>query len=375
MVDQRKMLVSLSQAPGANLSELAARFGVSRKTLYKWRARAQAAPDLEGLWAVDHSRRPQSCPWRIGAHVEEKICAIRRDNPAWGPRKIRQILQSEGLAELPSASTISAALKRLGLVEVEESLKRQAFVRFERSQPNELWQMDFKGHFRVGTGRCHPLTLVDDHSRFALGVQALGGETGELTRPALIEIFRRYGLPQCMLLDNGSCWGRVEASYTAFTAWLLRLGIRVSYARPFHPQTRGKNERFNRTLKAEAIQGRHFNSLEEWQRNFDRFLISYNTVRPHEALGMQVPASRYTLSSRSYPESLEPIEYLSGDVIRRVGPAGYLSWEKERYHVGRAFSGQPVAMRATNIDGVYEVYFVYQRIAVVDRKNASCRQT
>lgn len=373
--DQRKILVSLSQAPGANLSELAKRFGVSRKTLYKWRNRAGVQPSLSGEWAENQSRRPQSSPGRLNADMEQRIREVREQS-GWGPRKIRKVLEMRGVQNLPSPSTIAAVLRRLDLVEPEESLKRKEFVRFERSEPNELWQMDFKGPFPIGNGaRCHPLTIVDDHSRFALGVQALPGESGELTRPALIPILRRYGLPDTMLLDNGSCWGRVGACYTAFTAWLLRLGIRVIYGRPYHPQTRGKNERFNRTLKAEAIAGRHFATMQEWQAEFDRFVLTYNTIRPHEALSLEVPASRYKVSARSFPEQLEPIEYLEGDTIRKVGPAGYISWGKQRFHVGRAFSGEPVAMRPTRIDGVYEVFYCYQQVAVVDRRDGSCQQT
>jgi len=377
VVDQRKMIVALAKSPDANMAQLARQFGVSRKTLYKWVARAEPCSKLSDDWARDRSRRPHSSPWRTNKRTEDLVAQLRGEHPAWGPRKIHDLLarHKPAVAVMPSVSTVAAILKRLGLVELQESLKRKEFVRFEKSQPNELWQMDFKGPFAVGNGRCHPLTILDDHSRFGLGVCALPGETGQLTRPALIEVFRRYGLPDWMLLDNGSCWGRVGTLYTAFTAWLLRLGIRVSYSRPFHPQTRGKNERFNRTLKAEAIDGRHFGSLEQWQSEFDRFLITYNTIRPHEALDMAVPASRYRVSSRLYPEQLEPIEYLEGDTIRRVGPAGYISWGKQRFQVGRAFSGQPVAMRPTNIDGVYEVFYCYQRVAIVNRHDISCEQT
>jgi transposase InsO family protein len=284
-------------------------------------------------------------------------------------------MKQRGTSHLPSVSTLAAILKRRGMVEKEESLKRQPFTRFEREEPNELWQVDFKGPFAIGRGKCHPLTVVDDHSRYALGVTALAGESGEVTRPALTGIFRQYGLPRCLLLDNGSCWGRVEASYTAFTAWLLRLGVRVIYARPYHPQTKGKNERFNQTLKLEAIGGRLFNSLEDCQRQFDQFLVTYNTIRPHEAIDMAVPAHRYRVSPHSFPEVLPPIEYLESDIIRKVGPAGYLSWSKQRFHVGRAFSGDPVAMRPTHTDGMFEVYYCYQRIAIIDRRDGSCQQT
>ena len=373
---QREELVALAQAPGCNIAELARRFGVSRKTLYKWKNRAaEHGPTINNQWCHDRSRQPATCPWRTGSQVEQRVVELRNQYEQWGPRKLRHLLEQEGQTPLPSVSTIAAILKRRGLVSREESLKRKPFTRFERSEPNALWQMDFKGPFPTGRGRCHPLTVVDDHSRYALGVKALAGESGELTRPALVEVFRLYGLPEVMLLDNGSCWGRVEARYTAFTRWMLRLGIRVIYARPYHPQTKGKNERFNRTLKAEAITGRHFAGLEDCQAQFDRFVLTYNTIRPHQALEMATPASRYRVSGRAFPEVLPSIEYLEEDVIRKVGPAGYFSWGKQRYHVGRAFTGEPVAIRPTRVDGVFEVYYCYQRVAIINRHDESCEQT
>jgi transposase InsO family protein len=377
VADQRKLIVAMARVPETNRAELARRFGVSRKTLYKWLKRCDDAGSVLDEWASDRSRRPKSCPWQTCANMEQMVDDVRvsDEGKCWGPRKIRRVLVDRGVDNVPAPSTVGAILRRRGRVSQEESLKHRVYTRFERDEPNELWQMDFKGPFSVRNRRCHPLTIVDDHSRFALAVEALPGETAELTRPALINVFRRYGLPQCMLLDNGSCWGRVGAIHTHFTAWLLRLGILVTYSRPYHPQTKGKNERFNRTLKAEAITGRNFSSLDQCQQQFDRFLTTYNTIRPHEALAMAVPASRYVVSKRSYPEHLPQIEYLEHDIIRQVGAAGYISFHKQRFQVGRAFSGDPVALRPTCTDGVFEVYYCYQRIAVIDQRDESCRQT
>lgn len=372
---QRRTVVALALAPDANLAQLARNFGISRKTLYKWRARASGHQDDPlGEWAKDRSRKPASSPWRTCAQIEERIAELRRQY-SWGARKIHRLLVKEGSLPVPSVSTVSAILGRLGLIEEHESCARGPIVRFEHPEPNQLWQMDFKGHFAVGSGRCYPLTVIDDHSRYALCVRALAGESGELTRPALIEVFRRYGLPDRMIVDNGSCWGRVEGAYTQFTAWLLRLDVKVTHSRPYRPQTRGKNERFNRTLKAEAIEGHYYRTLQDCQRSFDKFQLTYNTLRPHEALGLNPPSSRYRVSARAYPERLPAIEYLEDDVVRRVGQAGYISWGKQRFHVGRAFSGNPVAMRPCGTDGIYEVYFCCQRIAIIDRRDESCRQT
>jgi transposase InsO family protein len=246
--------------------------------------------------------------------------------------------------------------------------------RFERAQPNELWQMDFKGKFSMASGTCHPLTIVDDHSRYAVCVTACADERGDTVRRALIAVFRLLGLPVRMLMDNGSCWKGTDALYTGFTAWLMRLGVNISHGRPYHPQTQGKNERFNKTLKAEALEGRLYSGLADCQRAFDHFRACYNMERPHEAIGMAVPASRYRISPFAYPETLPPIEYLETDVVRRVGPAGYLSYHKERYHVGRAFSGEPVALRPTERDAVLAVYFCRRQVAEIDLRTGICAQ-
>ena len=208
--------------------------------------------------------------------------------------------------------------------------------------------------------------MVDDFSRYALGVRACADQCAETVRAALIDIFRLYGLPERMLMDNGSCWGQKESRYTVLTIWLLRLGLRLSHSRPYHPQTQGKNERFNRTLKEDAIAGRNYHDLADCQNHFDRFRRTYNQERPHEALDLKTPASRYQVSPFAYPEALPPIEYFSSDTVRKVGPAGYISYRKERYQIGRAFAGEPVALRCTERDGELAVYYCHAQVAVID---------
>ncbi len=185
------------------------------------------------------------------------------------------------------------------------------FQRFERAAPNELWQMDYKGHFPSLNGaRCHPLTVLDDHSRFSLVLKACADEREQTVRAMLNEVFRRYGLPAAMLMDNGSQWGAAGAQpFTALSLWLIRLGIRVAHGRPYHPQTQGKDDRFHRTLKIEQLRHFNFTSLEHCQREFDSFRDRYNLVRPHDALGLATPVSRYRPSPIPFPESLPQIEY------------------------------------------------------------------
>ncbi len=170
----------------------------------------------------------------------------------------------------------------------------------ERAVPNELWQMDYKGHFPMLQGRCHPFTVLDDHSRFCVGLYASDNETAESTQAFLTATFRCYGLPQAILCDNGNTWGAgfPDFSLTSLTVWLIRLGIAPHHGRPAHPQTQGKEERFHRTLKAEVLQGRSFRDLDDCQRHFDPFRDRYNLVRPHEALQLDTPVQHYQPSER-----------------------------------------------------------------------------
>ncbi len=242
------------------------------------------------------------------------------------------------------------------------------YQRFEQERPNQLWQMDFKGHYRLGNGeRCHPLTVLDDHSRYSLCLQACRNEQTETVQQQLTATFRRYGLPERMLMDNGSPWGNDLAhQYTPLTVWLLRLGIGVNHSRPYHPQTQGKDERFHRSLKVEVLAQRTYGDFGCMQIRFDQWRYCYNHVRPHEALGMAVPASRYQLSHRSFPEQLRPLEYGAIDHVRKVQSDGKISFRNHEFCVGKAFRGSPVALRPTVEDGVYEIYFATHRISAID---------
>lgn len=287
----REEFVQLARQDGANVSQLCRRYGISRPTGYKWLARAGGNDDP--AWSRDRSRRPRNSPNRCEGELEEAVLAVRRDHPAWGGRKIRWRMIGDGWTHVPAASTITAILQRHGLIDDEESRKRGPMRRFERQTPNELWPMDFKGRVPTAVaGFCHPLTVVDDHSRYAVAVSACVDERDLTVRKALGDAMRRYGLPQRMLMDNGACWGKVVSAWTCLEVWLLRLGVSVSHGRPYHPQTQGKCERFNRTLEAEALRGRQFHDMQACQRSFDRFRHDYNHLRPHEALAMAPPVSR-----------------------------------------------------------------------------------
>lgn len=365
MMEARRELVELASGGGANMSELCRRFGVSRKTAYKW-LRRYGQLGVSGL--EDQSRRPQCCPNRTSAAMEEQVVELRRVHSAWGGRKLRRRLLDRGVEQVPSASTITEILRRQGLL--SEASGGHAFERFERERPNELWQMDFKGHFGLSAGgRCHPLTVLDDHSRYALVLQACGNEQGATVQEQLKQAFRSYGLPQSMLMDNGSPWGDDrESPWTPLTVWLLRLGVQVLHGRPYHPQTQGKEERFHRTLVAEVLQGRLFRDLPECQARFDQWRVIYNHERPHEALDLAVPRSRYEVSRRSFPEQLPEIEFSPTDGVRKVQQNGWFSFQGQEWRISKAFRGERVGVRPTMRDGVWEVWFGRQCLGEIDQR-------
>lgn len=364
----RREFVMLARQEGTNFRALCRRFGVQPRIGYKWLER-YAQEGEAGL--ADRARRPQRSPTRTPAEIEAMTLAVRGQHPCWGGRKLRRRLIDLGVRTVPSASTITAILHRHNLIATEESAKHRAFVRFEHAAPNELWQMDFKGHFATAGGRCHPLTMLDDHSRFALTVSACADERRATVAAVLTDVFRRYGLPDRMLMDNGSPWGADDdAPWTKLTAWLLRLGVGVAHGRPYHPQTQGKDERFHRTLLAEVIGRRAWRDLADCQAAFDAWRHVYNAERPHEALGLATPATRYQISRRSFPECLPVIDYGAGAIVRKVHDKGEIYFADRMWRISKAFQGQPVALRPTTVDGRYDVVFCQHKIAELDLREA-----
>jgi len=374
-MDSRLEFVRLAEQGGVSVAELCRRFGISRETGFQYLRRYRES-GLDGL--KDRSRRPHTSPRRTPAAMEAQIVELRQAHP-WGPRKLARRLRDLGVADVPAASTVSAVLRRNGKLDPAETAKHQPFQRFERSAPNELWQMDFKGHFAIDQGRCHPLTVLDDHSRYSLGLIACADQTDATVRAHLTALFRRYGLPEAMLADNGSPWGGSGAQgYTAFEAWLLRLGIALHHGRPYHPQTQGKDERFHRSLDVEVLQLHRFADLPLCQTAFDTWRQVYNTERPHEALGLAVPATRYRPSPIAFPERLAEPDYYATDQVRRVHNDGAASFHGRRVKLPQAFAGLDVAFRPTATDGVWRVFFARFPVAEVDlrdreRNNVSVR--
>lgn len=367
VMDQRRELVRLSMLEGANRRELFRRFGVSAQTGYKWIGRASAGDDLG-----DRPRKPLNSPQRCAEAVEEAVLAVRDQHPAWGARKIGNVLERQtGLAadiDLPAASTIHAILARHGRI-VAKAGGAAAHIRFERDEPNELWQMDFKGASTLGDGRrLHPLTVIDDHSRYALCIEACTDETGTTVKARLEQVFCQYGLPQAFFVDNGNPWGDSQGGmWTKFRVWLLKLGVQLIFARPRHPQSRGKNERFHRSMDDEIFAMRPLATMRHAQSAFNSWRAVYNHERPHEGIAMLRPAERYRPSPRSMPKSLPRVEYGEGEIVRKVTRQARSIWFMGRkWNVPKAFEGESLAVRPHNTDGEHGIYFGAHLIKTID---------
>ena len=348
-----------------NMSALCREQGISRKTGYKWLARYQAEGE-SGL--AERSRRPESSPGQTGAAMTAAVLDVRNEHPTWGGRKVKRWLEEHGVPDVPSASTITTILHRQGEIDPAESRKRQAHIRFAMELPNLLWQMDYKGEFTVGDGTvCHPLTILDDHARYLLGLFACANEQRETVQAHLITVFRTYGLPERILADNGAPWGyeteygpgrtRPRIRHTRLSVWLLRLEVQMTHGRPYHPQTQGKDERLHRTFAEDVVKRMALPSLAACQPCFDTWRTCYNEERPHDALNLDTPAEHYQPSPRPYPETLPPIEYDADVAVRKVDARGNISFRNQHWRIGAAFAHHAVALCPTQTDGLFDVFF------------------
>jgi transposase InsO family protein len=366
-MSQRYEFVVLAGQAGANIRELCRRFGVSRKTGYKWMRRYRTG-GAAGL--VDRSRRPQRSPGRCREDLAAAVIEVRQANPTWGGRKLRRRLLNLGHLSVPAASTCTQILRRATLLSPEASAQHVPLRRFERAAPNELWQTDFKGEIRTQSGAwCHPFTVLDDHSRFNIALEASADETGRTVQAYLTSAFTRYGLPEAILCDNGAPWGGADLAtgHTALTVWLLRLGVRVLHGRPYHPQTQGKEERFHRTLNQELLLRHTWIDLAHCAREFPTYRDRYNCERPHASLDDATPVSRYRPSPRAMPASLSPIEYAPDTIVRTVRHDGVFAFAGHTWLIGRAFVAMPIGLRPSpQADGHYDVYFSHHLLGHLD---------
>jgi transposase InsO family protein len=367
--DQRMRFVVSASRREKTMRELCAEFQISRPTGYQWLKR-YAADGIAGV--VEKSRRPQSSPEKTPAEIEQRVVELREQRPDWGARKLRVLLAREKI-HLP-VITVHRILLRRGLVRPQDQF-RTAVERFQRSAPNQLWQMDFKSPLGwdapVG-----PLSVLDDHSRYAITLQGTWSTKAEPVQQGLIEAFQRCGVPEEMLMDHGTPWWNMKAAagWTWLTVWIMRQGIHLHFSGYRHPQTQGKVERFHGALGA-AMKRRVLPAIQERQLWLDEFRHEYNHVRPHEALGMRTPAAVWSKSSRRYVATPQRWEYEAGAEVHKLSGQGQLQLRGRRWGISLALAGEWVQL--IRIDGRGLVYYcrslvceldlVAQRSTAVDR--------
>ena len=349
VMDQRLAFVGWVES-GLSISEACRRYGISRPTGYKWLSRYQA-DGIAGL--ADRSRRPYRSPDQTDTVIEARVVAVREQFPTWGGRKIRAFLLRQGHQRVPAASTITRILTRHGLIEPSPPRSR-SWQQFQAAAPNELWQIDFKGHFPLSTGqRCHPLGMLDDHSRYNLCLAACPNQRTTTVQTHLTEAFSTYGLPRLILSDNGPPWGTSNPQFrwTPLKVWLADRGIRVIHSRPRHPQTLGKEERFPLPLTQDLLPPLPaWPTLTHAQTAFDNYRIIYNQHRPHQSLNDDPPADRYLLSPRPLPTHIPPPTYPPDWTVRIVDKAAHISINGTTHKIGKPFIGRTVALQPqTNI--------------------------
>jgi transposase InsO family protein len=329
------------------ISELCREFKISRPTGYLWLKRYRDGNNSLTV-IVEKSRRPKRSPGRTDPKLEERVLALRQAE-GWGAKAIRHVLERDEGVRL-GRMTVHRILERHGQIG-DQDRHRPATTRFERAEPNQLWQMDFKGQFRMGSRECFPLSVLDDHSRYLIGLQALDGTKTEGVQQTLVGLFQEYGLPEAMLMDHGVPWWNAINGHglTRLSVNLIRQGIRLCFSGVRHPQTQGKVEKFHDTLRrAVKHRNRWPEDLSGWQRDLSEIRHVYNHRRPHEALNMDVPASRYRPSIRSYQAIPKEWDYPTGSWVHRLNTQGQLWWKGRYLFVCRAVASERVCIQELN---------------------------
>lgn len=352
-MDERLRFIFEAQLNLWTITELCKRYGISRKTGYKWLNRF----DQQGLDGLgERSRAPKHCPHRSADQVVKRVVAERKRHPRWGPKKIAEAIKRAGTDfSVPAASTIGEILKRHGLVK-RRRRRRGALRRWPKTltQPkraNHVWGVDFKGWFRTGNGlRCDPLTASDLYSRFVLDCRALKAQTVQLVQPVFDTIFTDYGLPEVIRVDNGAPFGSIgPCGLTRLSVWWVQLGIRVEFIEPGHPEQNAVHERMHRTLKDDTCCPPKWTHNAQ-QRRFDQWRNEFNHERPHEALKMCCPAEVYQASAIVYDRQPKPFCYPGHFELRRVKKAGQIVLHGVDRFIGRAFRGINVGLEPIRSD-------------------------
>jgi transposase InsO family protein len=367
---ERRKFVEAALRREESMRELCQRFGISRKTGYKMLAR-HAEQGLPGL--KDGSRAPRSHPNQTEPEVEGAILRVRKAHPTWGSKKILWTLERERPdADWPARSTIDEILRRAGCVTPRGRRNRRqpsAPPVVDASRPNDVWSMDYKGWFRTGDGtRCDPLTINDVCSRASLVCKAMVSPKSMDVKRQLESAFASFGMPNFMLSDGGPPFGSNGLGrLSRLGVWLVRAGVIPVLIEPGRPDQNGRHERFHETLKAETASPPSA-SIRAQQASFDRFQSSYNEERPHEGLGMRVPAEVYDLSPRKLPETLPEHQYESGIELRSVRTDGSIKWGGANVFVGEAYAGEVVGLEAVD-DGLWQVRLGRLRVGTLHERS------
>jgi putative transposase len=368
-MDERLQFIADYQRQRFSITELCDRFGVSRKTGYKWIARYTVG-GAAGL-AV-RSSRPRHSPQATAAPVAAAIVAVRRRYPTWGGKKILAVLRErEPTWSLPAVSTANEVLKRAGLVSARRRRRPLGHPGYQPSavtEPNAVWTADFKGQFRTGDAQlCYPLTVCDAWSRFLIRCQGLRAPTTADTIAVFRRAFAEYGLPTRIRTDNGEPFAAASLGrLSRLSVWWIRLGIYPELIAPASPQQNGAHERMHRTLKAETTRppARH---LCAQQQRFTAFRRRYNCDRPHEALGQRPPARLYTPSTRPLPCDLEPLSYPGHYEVRHVSRPGVMSWRGRNVVVSTVLIGEVIGLAPID-DGEWDLHFGPIRLGRLDER-------
>lgn len=350
-MDQRLELMNRI-ADGEAASDLAIEYGVSRKTVEKFKKRFKAQ-GIAGLY--DQPRSPKHIPHKTPPELVEVIIEARKRHSTWGPKKIKTVMEAQLERELPAVSTIGDILDRAGLIAPRRPRQRvppRPTGLREVTAPNQVWCIDYKGQFQLGDkSYCYPLTITDQYSRFIVCCHAMGAISDEQARDVCQEVFAEYGLPETIRSDNGVPFASQGlAGLTKLSAYLMRLGIQLERIRPGHPQENGRHERMHRTLKQETTRPARTNLVQQQER-FDEFVEEFNTVRPHEGLGMKAPAHVHVPSTRAYPDRLPELTYPTHDEILLVGKNGLLYLPgRWTLYLASALAGHHVGLRECDDD-------------------------
>ncbi len=349
-VDQRVAFIADHRRALYPVTELCARYGISRKTGYKWLERF----DAEGRCGlVDRSRAPHHCPHRIDAVTAELLCAARRKHPDWGAGKLLDFLAPRHpTAMWPAVSTVSDLLARRGLVPKRRRRRphqHPGVVPPTTTEPNDLWTADFKGQFPTRDGiYCYPLTIADQHTRFLLTCYGLPSTHGAPARTIFERAFRTYGLPRAIRTDNGVPFATSGIhGLSQLNAWWMRLGIQHQRIHPGRPQQNAAHERMHKTLKRGAIRPPRA-TMAAQQRAFNRFRLEYNTERPHQHLGGQTPASRYSGSPRAYPTALPAQEYPGHFLVKKITTGGTVRFQHRPLFIANSLTHHHIGLEETD---------------------------